>query len=135
MHLIANQETIDRLVVQGVLLLQAFHAKHYNDPKGNESEFLRGSFAGWRSALHTEYRAGAEEIGQLPVALEGQRIFALGAVQRHRRHAVIHLQQEVVGRIQRQWQRDGIGWLAHGIFLVSNLRAIHASRPLRLRPR
>src|SRR5664279_5168876 len=50
MHLIANQETIDRLVLQGVLLLQAFHAKHYNDPKGNESEFLRGSFAGWRSA-------------------------------------------------------------------------------------
>src|SRR5271166_2659415 len=62
MHLIANEETIDRLVVQGVVLLQAFHAKHYNDPRGNESEFLRGSFAGWRSTLHTEYHEAAEEI-------------------------------------------------------------------------
>jgi len=74
MHLIANEETIDRLVVQGVSLLQAFHAQHYNDPRGNESEFLRGSFAGWRSTLHTEYHSGAEEIVDRAVAKSGLSI-------------------------------------------------------------
>jgi len=74
MHLIANEETIDRLVAQGVLLLQAFHAKHYNDPRGTESEFLRGSFAGWRSALHTEYHEGGEEIVDRAVAKSGLSI-------------------------------------------------------------
>jgi hypothetical protein len=74
MHLIANQETIDRLVVQGVVLLRAFHAKHHNDPRGNESEFLRGSFAGWRSTLHTEYHEGAEEIVDRAVAKSGLSI-------------------------------------------------------------
>jgi hypothetical protein len=74
MHLIANQETIDRLVLQGVLLLQAFHAKNYNDPRGNESEFLRGSFAGWRSTLHTEYHEGGEEIVDRAVAKSGLSI-------------------------------------------------------------
>jgi hypothetical protein len=74
MHLIANEETIDRLVVQGIRLLQAFHAKHYNDPRGNESEFLRGSFAGWRSTLHTEYHEGAEEIVDRAVAKSGLSI-------------------------------------------------------------
>jgi hypothetical protein len=74
MHLIANEETIDRLVTQGVLLLQAFHAKHHNDPRGNESEFLRGSFAGWRSTLHTEYREGADEIVDRAVAKSGLSI-------------------------------------------------------------
>src|SRR5580765_4625326 len=74
MHLIANEETIDRLVVQGVSILKAFHATHYNDPRGNESEFLRGSFAGWRSTLHTEYHAGAEEIVDRAVAKSGLSI-------------------------------------------------------------
>ena len=71
MHFIANQETMDRLVTQGVVLLQAFHAKNFNDPRGNESEFLRGSFAGWRSALHTEYHEGGEEIVDRVVAKSG----------------------------------------------------------------
>ena len=62
MRLIANEETVDRLVAHGVLLLQAFHAKHYLDPAGNEAEFLRGSFAGWRSTLHVEYHDCAEQI-------------------------------------------------------------------------
>jgi len=74
MHLIANEETIDRLVVQGVLLLQAFHARHFDDPRGNESEFLRGSFAGWRSTLHTEYHEDAEEIVDRAVAKSGLSI-------------------------------------------------------------
>lgn len=62
MHLTANAETIDRLVEQGSLLLQAFHAAHKNGPTGCEAEFLRGEFAGWRSTLHTEYHDCAEEI-------------------------------------------------------------------------
>ena len=62
MHLIANTETIDRLVDQGALLLQAFHAQHKNHSVGSEAEFLRGEFAGWRSTLHTEYHDAAEEI-------------------------------------------------------------------------
>jgi len=74
MYLIANEETIDRLVVQGVSILQAFHATHYNDPRGNESEFLRGSFAGWRSTLHTEYHDCAEEIVDRAVAKSGLSI-------------------------------------------------------------
>ena len=62
MHLIANTETIDRLVDQGSLLLQAFHAEHKNGPTGHAAEFLRGEFTGWRSTLHTEYHDCAEEI-------------------------------------------------------------------------
>ncbi|HEY4933959.1 MAG TPA: hypothetical protein VII23_20535 [Terriglobales bacterium] len=62
MHLTANAETIDRLVEQGALLLQAFHAEHENGPAGCEAEFLRGEFAGWRSTLHTQYHDCAEEI-------------------------------------------------------------------------
>jgi hypothetical protein len=62
MQLIANAETIDRLVKQGSLLLSDFHAEHENDSTGNRAEFLRGEFAGWRSTLHTEYHDCAEEI-------------------------------------------------------------------------
>ena len=62
MHLMANAETIDRLVEQGALLLQAFHAEHKNGPKGREAEFLRGELTGWRSTLHTQYHDCAEEI-------------------------------------------------------------------------
>jgi hypothetical protein len=62
MRLTANQETIDRLVEQGGLLLKAFHAEYENDPTGHEAEFLRGNFTGWRSTLHTQYHDCAEEI-------------------------------------------------------------------------
>ena len=62
MRLMANAETIDRLVDQGALLLQAFHAGHKNGPAGPEAEFLRGELAGWRSTLHTEYHDCAEQI-------------------------------------------------------------------------
>jgi len=62
MRLTANAETIDRLVDQGSLLLQAFHAKHKKDLAGSGAEFLRGEFSGWRSTLHTEYHDCAEEI-------------------------------------------------------------------------
>ncbi len=62
MHLIANQETIDRLVEQGALLSEAFHAEYERHPTGHEADFLRGNFAGWRSTLHTLYHDCAEEI-------------------------------------------------------------------------
>jgi hypothetical protein len=62
MRLVANAETIDRLVDQGVLLLQAYHAEHKNRPAGPEAEFVRGELAGWRSTLHTEYHDCAEQI-------------------------------------------------------------------------
>jgi hypothetical protein len=62
MHLIANAETIDRLVEQGVDFSKAFHAEYEKDPTGPEAQFLRGEFSGWRSTLHTEYHDGAEEI-------------------------------------------------------------------------
>jgi hypothetical protein len=62
MRLVANAETIDRLVDQGALLLQAFNAGHKNGPAGPEAEFLRGELAGWRSTLHTEYHECAEQI-------------------------------------------------------------------------
>ena len=62
MRLVANAETIDRLVDQGALLLQAFHAEHKNGAAGPEAEFLRGELAGWRSTLHTEYHECAEQI-------------------------------------------------------------------------
>jgi len=62
MHLIANTETIDRLVEQGVDFSKAFHTEFEKDPTGPEAQFLRGEFSGWRSTLHTEYHEGAEEI-------------------------------------------------------------------------
>jgi len=62
MRLVANAETIDRLVEQGALLLQAFHAEHKNGLGGPEAEFVRGELAGWRSTLHTEYHDCAEQI-------------------------------------------------------------------------
>ena len=71
MHLIANAETIDRLVDQGALLLKAFHAEHRNDSTGNKAEFLRGEFCGWRSTLHTEYHDCAEEIVDRVVSQTG----------------------------------------------------------------
>ncbi len=55
------------------------------------------------------HRAGAEEIRQFAVALEGQRIFALRPVQRHRRDAIGHRQQEMLRLELGQRQRDGIG--------------------------
>ena len=62
MQLIANAETIDRLVEQGVDFSKAFHAEYEKDPTGPEAQFLRGEFSGWRSTLHIEYHDGAEEI-------------------------------------------------------------------------
>jgi hypothetical protein len=62
MHLFQNVETIDRLVLQGELLLKAFHAENEKDPTGHEAEFLRGDLAGWCSTLHTLYGDCAEEI-------------------------------------------------------------------------
>ena len=53
MHLIANAETIDRLVEQGALLLQVFHAECVKNPTGCDTDFLRGEFTGWRSTIHT----------------------------------------------------------------------------------
>jgi hypothetical protein len=57
-----NAETIHRLVEQGEFLLKTFHAEYKKDPAGDETEFLRGNVAGWRSTLHTLYHDGAEEI-------------------------------------------------------------------------
>jgi hypothetical protein len=74
MHLTANAETIDRLVNQGALLLEAFHAEHENGPTGCEAEFLRGEFSGWRSTLHTEYHDCAEEIVNRVLTRTGLRI-------------------------------------------------------------
>ncbi len=62
MRLVANAETIDRLVDQGALLLQAFHDEHKSGPTWPEAEFLRGELAGWRSTLYTEYHECAEQI-------------------------------------------------------------------------
>ena len=62
MHLIANTETIDRLVEQGVDFSKAFHVEFEKDPTGPKAQFLRGEFSGWRRTLHTEYHDGAEEI-------------------------------------------------------------------------
>lgn len=58
----ANQETIERLVEQGVLLSEAFHAEHERNPTGHEAELLRGNFTGWRSTVHTLYHDRAEQI-------------------------------------------------------------------------
>jgi hypothetical protein len=62
MHLLQNAETIDRVVEQGRLLLEALHAKNVNDPSRREAEFLRGHLVGWCSTLHTLYHDGAGEI-------------------------------------------------------------------------
>ena len=62
MQLIANQETIDRLVEQGALLLEAFHAEYERNPIGHDADFLRGNFTGWRSTIHIVYHECAEEI-------------------------------------------------------------------------
>jgi hypothetical protein len=61
-RLIANQETIDRLVKQGVLFSQAFYAEYERNPSGHEADFLRGNFTGWRSTIHILYHECAEEI-------------------------------------------------------------------------
>ena len=68
MHLIANAETVDRLVEQGVNFSRAFHVEYEKDPAGSEAQFLRGEFSGWRSTLHTEYHESAEEIVDLVLA-------------------------------------------------------------------
>jgi hypothetical protein len=62
MHLFQNAETIDRLVSQGGLLLKTYHAEYDKDPASFHAEFLRGDFAGWRSAVHTLYGDCAEDI-------------------------------------------------------------------------
>ena len=93
--------------------------------------------AGDDDGLHLlVHRAGAEEIRQFAVALEGQRIFALGTVQGHGGDAVDHGQQEMLRRIIGQRQRDGIGgtasWDLPFVFVVASLRersdeAIHST--------
>ena len=63
MHLkFQNAETINRLVEQGEFLLKRFHDEHEKDPRGVETEFVRGELIGWRSTLHTLYRDYAEDI-------------------------------------------------------------------------
>jgi len=62
MHLMQNAETIDRLVIQGGILLKSFHAEYKKDPIGRKTEFLCGNLAGWRDTLHTLYHGCAEEI-------------------------------------------------------------------------
>ncbi|MGA7079087.1 MAG: hypothetical protein WBQ43_19140 [Terriglobales bacterium] len=68
MHLMQNAETIDRLVMQGVILLKSFHAEYKKDAVGRKTEFLCGKIAGWRDTLHTMYRGCAEEIVDRVVA-------------------------------------------------------------------
>ncbi len=68
MHLMQNAETIDRLVIQGELLLKNFHAEYKKDPTGRKTEFLCGKIAGWRDTLHTLYHGWAEEIVNRVVA-------------------------------------------------------------------
>jgi hypothetical protein len=62
MRLIANQETIDRLVEQGILFSEAFYAEYDRNSAGHAVAFLRGNFAGWRSTIHTLYHECAEQI-------------------------------------------------------------------------
>ena len=64
MHLFQNAETIDRLVIQGGLLLKTYHAEYdYDkDPASFHAEFLHVDFAGWRGTVHTLYGDCAEEI-------------------------------------------------------------------------
>jgi hypothetical protein len=62
MRLMANAETIDRLVDQGVNFSNAFYVEYEKDPAGPMAQFLRGEFAGWQRTLHTEYHDCAEEI-------------------------------------------------------------------------
>jgi len=54
MHLTANAETIDRLVDQGALLLQAFHTEHENDPYG-----VQGRVPAWRIYRLAQYHTHA----------------------------------------------------------------------------
>ena len=44
----------------------------------------------------------AEQVAQLGVRLEGQRVLALGPVQRDGGHAVLHLPEEVLGAVAGQ---------------------------------
>jgi len=68
MHLMQNAETIDRLVMQGVILLKSFHAEFKKDRVGRKTEFLCGKIAGWRDTLHTLYQGCGEEIVDRVVA-------------------------------------------------------------------
>ena len=68
MHLMQNAETINRLVIQGGILLKSFHAGYEKDPVWHKTEFLCGNLAGWRDTLHTLYHGCAEEIVDRVVA-------------------------------------------------------------------
>ncbi len=68
MHLMQNAETIDRLVIQGEILLKSFDAEYEKDPVARKTEFLCGKLAGWRDTLHTLYHGCAEEIVDRVVA-------------------------------------------------------------------
>ena len=68
MHLMQNAETINRLVIQGEILLKSFHAEYEKDPVGHKTEFLCGKLAGWRDTLHTLYHDCAQEIVDRVVA-------------------------------------------------------------------
>ena len=63
-----NAETIDRLVIQGEILLKRFDAEYEKDPVGRKTDFLCGKLAGWRDTLHTLYHNCAEEIVDRVVA-------------------------------------------------------------------
>jgi hypothetical protein len=62
MHRMQNAETINRLVIQGEILLKSLDPEYKKDPVGRETEFLCGKLAGWRDTLHTLYHGCAEEI-------------------------------------------------------------------------
>jgi hypothetical protein len=57
--------------------------------------------------------AGLEEIGQLAVALEGERVLPVRTVQGDRRHRAVDREQEVARLVARQRQGDGIGRSGH----------------------
>src|SRR5215204_6241485 len=58
--------------------------------------------------------AGKEEVGELAVAREGERVLALRAVERDRRDLVLDREQEMRRPVARERQRDGIRGPAHG---------------------
>ncbi len=68
-------------------------------------------------------RRGAEQIDDLGIAVEGQRVLLVRAVQGQRRDLAVHGEIDMSGLVAEQRQRDGIGRAHDASPFLSALRA------------
>src|SRR3712207_1165617 len=91
------------------------HTRYWRDWSSDVcSSDLVAAGAGDHHRLHgLVLLAGPEEVGELAVAVERERVLPLRPVQRHGRDLALDAKEEVRRTVAAERQRDGVGGSAH----------------------